>query len=159
MKRHKTIALAVIAVLVLMAGSAFAATQTDTLTVQVGVAAACTISSTSVMDFGTYDPTSAVDDDDGTATLTYRCTKATTTDTYVTGARSMTVVDTLNFTLWTNVGRTIAFPSAAASGDTNNTSVSAVADITRTIYGRIAALQDVGVSLAYTTDLTLTVEY
>jgi spore coat protein U-like protein len=159
MKRYKTIALAVIAVLVLMAGSAFAATVTDTFTVQVGVAAAYTISSTTVMDFGTYDPTSAVNDDDGTATLTYRCTKATTTDTYITGVRTMVVVDTLNFDLYTDAARTIAFPSAAGSGDTNNTSVSAVADITRTIYGRIAALQDVGVSAAYTRDLTVTVEY
>jgi spore coat protein U-like protein len=158
MKRHKTIALAVIAVLVLMSSSAFAATQTDTLTVTAGVVAACTISSTTAMAFGTYDPTSVVDLDT-TATLTYRCTKATTTDTYITGVRTMVVVDTLNFDLYTDAARTIAFPSAAGSGDTNNTSVSAVADIVRTIYGRIPNSQDVGVSAAYTRDLTVTVEY
>jgi spore coat protein U-like protein len=156
MKRHKTITLAVVAALVLMAGSAFAASITDTLNVTATTVAACTISSTGILAFGNYDPSSGTPLD-GSTTTAFKCTKGTVTETLISVPRTMTDgTDTLNYELYTDAPGGTVWPDttpgfAGASG-------SVLVDITQTIFGRIAINQDVGVG-GYTGSATITVNY
>lgn len=141
---------------VLTAPSAMAATDTNPLAASASVAATCTIQSVTDLDFGTYDTSSATDDDDGVGNVVFRCTKGTGYDVYITGARTMTDgTDTLNFEMYQEVGRTTLWPSASVgvTGTAANNG-----NITLDIFGRITALQDVQVG-AYVGSVTVTVEY
>jgi len=154
MKRVLIILMA--AVVVLVSVNAMAATDTSNLTSTVVVPAVCTISSVTDLDFGTYDVTSATDDDDGAGDVSFRCTKGTVYDVYITGARTMTDgTDTLSFEMYTDAGRTAAWASSApGSGGTAGSN----APITLDIYGRITALQDVQAG-TYNGTVVVTVEY
>ena len=148
----------VLSVLVMMlaVGSAYALTDTNALTSTVSVASICSISSVTNLDFGTYDTTSATNDDDGVGDVTFSCTKGTAYDVYITGTRTMTDgTDTLNFDMYTDVGRTTAWPSIAPG--VTGTAIDNTG-ITQNIYGRIAASQDVQVG-TYNGSVTVTVEY
>lgn len=141
---------------VLAAGSAYAATDTSPMNVTATVSAVCTIESVSDIDFGAYDPTSSTDDD-AAGDFTFRCVKATDYDLYITGTRQMTDggSETLDFELYSDAGRTTAWPSA--SPGITGTAASNAQD-TRDVYGRITALQDAGVG-SYSAVVTITVEY
>jgi spore coat protein U-like protein len=105
--------------------------------------------------FGPYDPT-ATTALDASGGMQFKCVKGTSYKTFITGTRSMNGGgDTLTFSLFTDSGRSTTFPadnSAGGTTATNNTSV------TTSIYGRIAAGQNVGVN-AYSGSVTATVEY
>lgn len=153
----KKIILLLMAGLILLTGAnAMAATDTNALTSTVSVAALCNISSVTNLDFGTYDPTSGANDDDGSGDVTFSCTKGTAYDVYITGARTMTDgTDTLNFEMYTDAGRTTTWASASPG------STGTAADntgITQNVYGRIASGQDVQVG-TYNGSVTMTVEY
>lgn len=138
------------------AGVVSAATATSALSASANVAANCSIQSVTNLDFGTYDPTAAVADDDGNGDVQFRCTKGTSYQIYVTGSRAMSNgTDNLNFELYQEVGRTTTWPSSnpGVSGTSANNS-----PVTKNIYGRIAALQDVGTG-SYSGSVTVTVEY
>jgi len=150
--------LIIFAVLAVVLASVDAMAQTDTqnLTSTAVVPSICTITTVTNLDFGTYDPTSATDDDDGVGDASFRCTKNTAYDVYITGARTMTDgTDTLNFEMYTDVGRTAAW--ASASPGTTGTAASN-APITLDIYGRIVALQDVQAG-TYNGTVVVTVQY
>jgi spore coat protein U-like protein len=153
----KRILMILVAVAVALASvNVMAATDTSNLTSTAVVPAVCTISSVTNLDFGTYDPTSATDDDDGVGDANFRCTKGTAYDVYITGARTMTDgTDTLNFEMYTDVGRTAAWASASP-GTTGTAASNAI--ITLDIYGRITALQDVQAG-TYNGTVVVTVEY
>jgi spore coat protein U-like protein len=134
----------------------FAATDTSPLTAQAVVQSRCRIISVTNLDFVTYDPTDPANDDDGVGDVTFRCTKGTPYDVYITGSRTMTDgTDTLNFEMYQEAARTNVWPSAlpGVSG-----SAASNAPITLGIYGRINALQDVQAG-TYTGTVTVTVEY
>ena len=145
-----------VASVVLVSVNAMAATDTSNLTSTVIVQTICTISSVTNLDFGTYDPTSATNDDDGVGDVTFRCTKNTAYDVYITGARTMTDgTDTLNFEMYTDTPGGTVWPSAlpGVNGTTADNS-----PITQNIYGRIPALQDVEAG-TYNGTVVVTVEY
>jgi len=153
----KKIILLVMAGLILLTGATvMAATDTSSLGASASVAASCSVSSVTALDFGTYDPTSASNDDDGVGDLSFSCTKGTAWDVYITGARTMTDgTDTLNFEVYSEAGRSTVFPSASG---TNNGTAADNNTITQNLYGRIAASQDVQVG-SYSGSVTVTVEY
>jgi spore coat protein U-like protein len=142
--------------LVIFAAQAKAATDTSSVTATATVAANCNVESVTNLDFGSYDPTSATADDDGAGDVSFRCTKGTAYNTYITGARTMTDgTDTLNFEVYQEAGRTTVYPNASpgSSGTAADNTV-----ITSNLYGRIAALQDVQAG-TYNGSVTFTVEY
>ncbi len=153
----KTIIIVMALTLILSAAAVVnAATATSALSASANVASNCNIQSVTNLDFGTYDPTSAVADDDGAGDVKFRCTKGTSYQVYITGSRAMTNgTDNLNFELYQETGRTTTWPSSnpGVSG-----SAASNAQITKNIYGRISALQDVSTG-SYTGSVTVTVEY
>ena len=154
----KVLIVLVTMVFVLATTSAFAATATQGLLVSANVAASCRITSVTDVTFLTpYDPTDPVPNDSGTGDFTFRCTRGTSYDLYIAGLpREMTDgTDLLSYELYQDAARTSAWPSAlpGVGGVSANN-----APVTRNIYGRIAALQDVGVG-AYSQTVTITVEY
>ena len=138
-----------------VAGPAMGATATNNMTVSATVNAACQISSVADISFGVYDPLSATPKDaDGNVVL--RCVKGTSYKTYITGTRSMSGGgNTLNFELYEDAGRTTTFPINNSAGSTTALSI---LPVTKNVYGRIPAGQDVGVA-GYTATLVATVEY
>jgi spore coat protein U-like protein len=143
--------------LLVFSGVSMAATKTNNLNVTASVAANCNITSVTDVAFGAYDPTSATDLD-ANGDITFRCTKNTAYKTYLVGTRQMVGAvnaDNLNFELYSDAGRTTVFASDNSGGSSNAPNNN---PITQTIYGRVAALQDVSVD-TYSRVLTATVEY
>lgn len=144
---------------VAMAGTAMAATATSNLQVTANVTNGCRIDSVTNVDFGNYGPTDPVDNTAGSGSIVSRCTKGTTYWVYITGTRQMALgAEKLNFQLYTNTARTIAFPATKLEAGAGTVSGSN-ALVTTNIYGRIPALQDVAAGGPYTATLTATVEY
>jgi len=145
------------AALVLTAGAALAATATGNMNVSASVAANCRITGVTDITFGTaYDPTDPAANDSGSGDFTFRCTKNTAYGLYIAGTRTMTDgTDTLNFELYEDAGRTTVYDSASPG---NTATAASNGPVTENVYGRIPALQDVGVG-AYAGSVTVTVEY
>ena len=143
-------------VLILSTVSAIAQTDTTALTASATVMGSCRLTSVTNLDFGTYDPTNPANDDDGVGDFTFRCTRGTNYDLYISGVRTMTDgTDTLNYDLYQDISRATVW--AAASPGTTGISANNAPNITN-IYGRIPALQDVQAG-AYSGTVTVTVEY
>src|SRR4030065_2345276 len=104
--------------LVMTASTAFAATATQSLTVSVTVPNLCRITSVTNVTFGTpYDTTDSVQNDSGQGDFSFRCTKGTNYDLYITGTRQMTNgTDNLNYLLYQEDGRKTLRPAAAPGG-------------------------------------------
>jgi spore coat protein U-like protein len=153
----KTMIFLIMVALLLTASTAFAATATQSLTVSVTVPNLCRITSVTNVTFTTpYDTTDSNQNDSGQGDFTFRCTRGTNYDLYITGTRQMTNgTDNLNYLLYQEAGRTTLWP-AAAPGVTGTAPSNAA--ITTGIYGRISALQDVSVG-NYSGTVTITVEY
>jgi spore coat protein U-like protein len=133
-------------------------TVDDTFDVTATVAESCRITSVPDINFGAYDPTDPAPNDEA-GSINLRCVRGTDYGTYITGTREMDSVtsgDTLTFELYSDAGHTTAYLDATPG--ITGTALSN-AEITSDIYGRIAALQDVGVGADYTVTLTATVEY
>jgi spore coat protein U-like protein len=157
MKKRIIILMALTAIVVLaMSSVSMAATKTNPLNVTATVVANCNITSVTDITFGTYDTTSLTPLD-ANGDMTFRCTKNTSYKAYITGVRAMTGggADTLTFTLFSDAGHTTAFPIDNSGAPTNAPSN---APISKTVYGRIPATQDVGVD-TYAQVLVATVEY
>lgn len=151
----KTLITMIVATLVLAAGSAYAATETQSLSASATVNSNCRISGFTNIAFGTYDPTDAADTD-AAGDFTFRCSRNTSYDLYVTGTRQMTNgPDTLNFEVYTDAGRTTTWPSTGPG--VTGTAANNAAD-TRGIYGRIPALQDAATG-SYTGTITVTIQF
>ncbi len=158
--KKTVIVVAMLSMAVVLASTAIAANVNQTFNVTATVAASCRIVTTSDLTFGAYDPTDT-NPLDGATTATYRCVKNTLATFYITpasGARTMAAgAESLNYELYSDAGRTTAFPSTFAAGVTNTPATNAVQ--TLNIYGRIPALQDAGVSAAYTQTATLNIDF
>jgi spore coat protein U-like protein len=140
---------------VVAASSAFAGQATNSLSASAAVNSNCRFVSVTDIAFGTYDPTDPADTDaDGD--FTFRCSKNTAYDIYVTGTRQMTKgADTLNFEIYSDAGRTTVWPST--SPGVTGTSASNAPD-TRSVYGRVSALQDAATG-AYSGSVTITIDF
>jgi spore coat protein U-like protein len=146
---------AVIIGLLSLAQFSQATTKTNILQVTATVIASCNINSVTDIAFGNYDPISPVPAD-AAGSVILQCAKDTAYKTYITGTRAMTGgSDTLNFDLYSDAGRTMTFPSDNSETATNAPDIN---PITKIIYGRIPAQQNVGVA-NYSRTLTVTVEY
>ncbi|GMR04574.1 MAG: hypothetical protein BMS9Abin23_0472 [Thermodesulfobacteriota bacterium] len=138
------------------AGYAYALTATNALNVTASVISNCRIKSVTDIAFGNYDPTDVTNPTDALGDFTFKCTKGTGYDLYVTGTRSMTFgTDTLTFELYTDAVRTNLWPNL--SPGVTGTSASNADDV-RNVYGRIPAGQDVGAG-SYSGSVTITVQY
>ena len=149
-----------------MAGNASALTATSGFGVSVTAAKSCTITAAATdIAFSTdYDPTSGTDNDSGSGSITFQCTKNTTWDAYITGTRQMVGAvnaDPLDFELYTTAARNVVFPSASASGLVTATPASKDTVNTVNYYGRIGNGQDVSAPDTYSTavDLVFTILY
>ena len=150
------IVLALTVMFVLTATVAMAATATSPLTASASVPATCRITSVTNLNFGTYDTTDSANNDNGVGNVKFRCTKNTGYDVYITGTRQMVNgPDVLTFQMYQEVARTTVW-SSATPGVTGTASSNA--EITKDIYGRIPALQDVPAN-AYTGTVTVTIQY
>jgi spore coat protein U-like protein len=151
----KYLLLAIVMGILASATPVLGATATNNLTVSATVATACQISSVANISFGAYDPFSATPND-ASGNVVLRCVKGTSYKTYITGTRAMSGGgDTLNFGLYEDAGRSVTFPANNSAGGVTSTSI---APVTKNIYGRISAGQDVTVA-SYTATLVVTVEY
>jgi spore coat protein U-like protein len=152
--KRRLILLAVTA-FVVAASSAFAGQATSSLNASASVNSNCNFTTVTDIAFGTYDPTDPVDTDaDGD--FTFRCSKGTAYDIYLTGTRQMTKgADTLNFELYSDAGRTTVWPSI--SPGVTGTAASNAPD-TRSVYGRVSAQQDAATG-AYSGSVTITIDF
>jgi spore coat protein U-like protein len=144
--------------------AADAATTTSTFTVQATIAATCVINSASTLDFGTTGVLTA--NVDNTSTIVVQCTNTTpynigldagTGSGATVATRKLTSGGaTINYTLYSNAGRTtvwgttIATDTVAATGNGSGQSY--------TVYGRIPP-QSTPAPGVYTDTITVTVTY
>jgi spore coat protein U-like protein len=150
--------------LALVAGSADAATTTSTFTVDVTIQAQCLINSASNLSFGTQGVLIA--NVDQTSTIVVQCTDTTTYDIGLdkgtgTGAsvatRKLTNGSTtINYSLYTNVGRSTVWGNTVSTDTVSATGNGAAQSYT--VYGRIPA-QTTPAPNAYSDTITITVTY
>jgi spore coat protein U-like protein len=142
----------------------YSATATTTLTVQVAITATCTINSASALNFGTQGVLAANVDQSSTIQLT--CTNTTPyniglnagTGTGATVAtRKLTSgANTINYTLYSNSGRTTVWGNTVGTDTVAATGNGAAQNYT--VYGRIPA-QTSPAPGSYTDTITVTVTY
>ncbi len=157
----KIIILAITVLAFAVAGKeVMAATATGTLDVTASVANSCTVNSTANVAFGVYDPTSTTDNTAGGGNFVFRCVKNTPFSLHI--ARTNTMNDggpnNLTYDLYSDVGRTTAWATAAAADPAGESPAASNAAKTRNIYGKIPALQDVPAG-SYSETVTVTVTY
>jgi len=134
-----------------------AGTATSGLDVSASVSNGCRMVSVTDITFSNpYEPVDPTDNDSGAGDFSFRCTRGTDYNMYITGARTMTDgIDTLTYELYKEGGRTTVWPSVNPATPTTSPSNSPV---TMDVYGRIGALQDVQAG-AYAGSVTVTVEW
>jgi spore coat protein U domain-containing protein, fimbrial subunit CupE1/2/3/6 len=145
-------------------GNAQAATATTSFQVQLTIEAQCLINSASTLSFGTQGVLSA--NVDQTSTIQVQCTDTTT---YTIGLDAGTGVgatvatrkltgggSTINYSLYTNSGRTSVWGTTIGSDTVASTGTGAAQSFT--VYGRIPA-QTTPTPATYTDTITVTVTY
>lgn len=162
MKRSlRSAALGSVAILAITASPALAA-DSDELAVSAEVTGACNVT-TSPVDFGTVDVTSA-SNDDANGGISVTCTFGTpwTASADAGGGDGATVTarkmtsgsDTLNYALYTDVTRLVNFGGANTLGGTGT----GVAQL-RTVYGRVASGQTGVPAGNYADSVTISLDY
>jgi spore coat protein U-like protein len=149
-----------------MAAPALAQTATANLSVTATVTKNCSITTTAVA-FGSYDPVvaNATTPLDGTGSVVVTCTKGAGTriDLGLGGNASGSVrrmlggADLLTYELYTDSGRSTVWGSGAGAGQT----IAAAPNKnprTFTVYGRVAAGQDVGAA-SYADTVVATINF
>lgn len=136
----------------LFAPTILAATATANLTVSATVAVNCTIS-TGTLAFGSYDPVvaNASADLDASGTFTVACTKGASGVTidlgqggnYSSGRRMASAGNFLPYQLHSNSARTAVWGSTSGGATVAVGAPASKAAVTHTVYGRIAAGEDV----------------
>ena len=142
-----------------------AATTTTTFPVTATVLKACAVNANPLA-FGTYDPTAATPLD-ATTTLSVLCTVGTSftvglnagtaTGATVTSRKMTNGANTLNYALFQEAARTSNWGNTPGT-DTPPATTAPVLPTTLTVYGRVAAAQNVPAG-AYTDTVTVTVNY
>lgn len=129
----------------------------SSLTITTAVIPSCSVTGTTAVAFGVYDTLSAVDNTSGAGNFTFQCGVATAYELYVGGVRQMNdgLGNLINYEIYTDAGRTSVWPSSTPSTETGTTGV---APITRDVFGRIFAGQDVPIGV-YSSTVTVTVIY
>ncbi|HLE08124.1 MAG TPA: spore coat U domain-containing protein, partial [Thermodesulfobacteriota bacterium] len=114
------------------------------------------VSVTDIVFSTAYDPTDSANNDSGAGDFSFRCTRGTDYNMYITGARTMTDgTDTLAYELYKEGGRTTVWPSVnPATPTTSGDNSPVIMDV----FGRISALQDVQAG-PYAGSVTVTVEW
>ena len=117
----------------------------------------CSVTGTTAVAFGVYDTLNAVDNVAGAGNFTFACGVGTVYQLHIAGVRQMNdgLGNLLNYELYTDAGRTSVWPSSAPSTETGTTGG---VPITRDVFGRIFAAQDVPIG-AYLSTVTVTVTY
>ena len=144
--------------------SAYAATSTTTMAVQVTITATCTINSASTLNFGTQGVLAT--NVDQTSTIQLTCTNTTpyniglnagTGSGATVATRKLTSgANTVNYTLYSNSGRTTVWGNTVSTDTVAGTGNGAAQSYT--VYGRIPA-QTTPAPGAYTDTITVTVTY
>jgi spore coat protein U-like protein len=144
--------------LALVAAPASADTVPGTLTVTADVKSVCTVAA-ATLDFDDYDPVAATAVDN-TTNIAVTCTKGTGFQVSLDkNSSAMTAAGkvSLNYTLFSDVNRTTAFPLAAASGVADVGAGATVVNVP--VYGRIAAGQTTVEAGTRTDAVSITVTY
>jgi spore coat protein U-like protein len=144
--------LGTIFVLVLTSTQVAAATATANLTVSATVSVNCVVTA-GTLAFGAYDPvvTNASAALDGSGTFTVACTKGATGVTidlgqganYSGGRRMVAAGNYLLYQVYSDAGRTTVWGSTSGGATVAVAAPASSAAATYTVYGRIAAAQDV----------------
>ena len=150
----------------LFANSTMADTVTTDFQVTATVADSCLVSATN-LNFGTYDPATALD---CTSTITVTCTAKTPYEigldagsgTPVVTTRAMTGSDgastQLDYELYTETGPTNVWGAISGTGTTVTQSALTGGPLDYTVYGQIPALQYVPAA-SYVDTINVTVDY
>jgi spore coat protein U-like protein len=166
MKRSLKAVVVAVSMMMLVATSVSAQTDTGDGTVEAVVSGICMLDTPFSIDFGTYDVFSETDKD-ASGSIAYRCTKGVTTHKVHVAAspRAMAhdnteISETLSFGLYSDTGRSAAFPTTFATGiaGTGTAGVGASGGYTVPIYGRIPAGEDVPAG-AYSATVVVTVQW
>lgn len=130
---------------------------TGSLTITTTVIATCSVTGTTAVAFGVYDPLDAADNTAGAGNFTFACGISTVYQLHIAGVRQMNdgLGNLINYGLYTDAGRTTVWPSSAPSTETG---VTVGAPVTRDVFGKITAGQDVPIG-AYLSTVTVTVTY
>lgn len=144
---------------------AFATDATTTMGVSAIVLNACLVSATD-MAFGSYNPTSSTPTD-ATSSIIVTCTPGTlynvglnagtTAGATVSTRKMLNGAAPLNYSLYSNSGRSTNWGNSSGS-DTVSQTASSIVPATFTVYGRVPAQQSVAAG-AYTDTVTVTVSY
>ena len=130
--------------------------QTANLTVQATVNARCTFSSTTTVDFGSYDPTSASPTDQNGA-VTIQCTKGTVATINLgnglnlsggsrrMASQTLTTTEFLTYGLFTDSPGGTPWGTGIGGGTTKSYTAANASPTSITVFGRMAAGQDVSV--------------
>ncbi len=151
-KLLKTLVLAAVLTLVVGAGQAMA--QGTTFQVSANVVRSCAISATNLA-FGDYDPlaTAAIDQ---TSSITVQCTKNTLTHIALGGVDQMAGGgNTLSYALFQDASRSTVW---GTGGDRRDWTAPSKDPVTLTVYGRLAAGQDVPAG-SYTDTVTAEIQF
>jgi spore coat protein U-like protein len=142
-----------------------AATATGTLIATASVSAKCVIDSTTNVVFGSIDPTSN-GNYDGAGTIITHCSKNTLEFLWIAPSvagvlkmTSPTTLDSITYGLYSDIGRTTAFPAVTGGAKITQPGT----PVTTTIYGRVVVSNGVNNTVAaandYTQALTATIEW
>jgi spore coat protein U-like protein len=166
MNRSARVALIFGGLMLGLAAPALAQTATANLSVSATVAKNCSITTTAVA-FGSYDPivANAATPLDGTGTVVVTCTKGAGTridlglGANASGSvrRMLGGTDLLTYELYADSGRTTVWGSGSGAGLTIAAAPSKAAR-TFTVYGRVAAGQDVGAA-SYNDTVVATINF
>lgn len=151
------IGLVALAFILITSARAMAATATSSMSVSATVTGSARITSVGNVSFGNYDPTEPTTPNDANGSVTVRATKSLPYTIYIGATRTMSDgTNTLNYLLYSDAARTSAWGSTLATGQAYTSASNA--ESTKTIYGRIAVLQDVPAG-AYSGTVTITLEF
>src|SRR5947209_8706739 len=152
------------AILFASATGSWAATTTTTFTVQMTITTSCTIVSASTLDFGTQGVLTA--NVDQTSTVQVQCTNTTPyniglnagtgTGATVSNRKMTSGANTVNYSLYSNAGRTTNWGNTVCTDTVSSTGNGAAQSFT--VYGRVPA-QTTPAPGAYTDTITVTVTY
>ena len=146
-------------------GGAGGASATGALIATATVAAKCVITSTTNVVFASVDPTTN-GNYDGAGSVVTKCSKGTLEFLFVAPSVGVTLAmkspstnDSITYGLYSNVARTVAFPSVTGGAKTTQPGTAVTTDI----YGRVVVASGVNDSIAaagvYTQALTATIEW
>ncbi len=156
-----------IAALMISSTTASAATATANLSVSATVSVNCAITA-GTLAFGTYDPVvaNASTDLDAAGTFTVACTKGAAGVTidlgqggnYSSGRRMAAGGSYLAYQLYSDSGRSTVWGSTSGGATVSVAAPASKAAVTHTVYGRVAANQDVAAG-SYADTVVATVNF